>query len=90
MCATSTSSTATTQTDNDRAAAAIFLAQYGSFETVDLKIRDNPAHDVEDVVFVVSEDAGITGSTYVLDTITVQLDYSSELEMKGRVVVAGT
>ena len=84
---TSTSGTATSQATNDAAARAIFLGAYGAFETLDLKLRDNPAHDAEDVVTVTSEEAGIDGSSYVFDTITVQCDYSTELEAKGRIVV---
>ncbi|MDE1904842.1 MAG: hypothetical protein KGH75_00140 [Rhodospirillales bacterium] len=88
---TDTGSTATTQADNDAAARALFLASHGRFETLDLKIRDNPAQDVEDVISVASADAGIAaGSNYVLDTITIGLDYSTEEELKGRLVVAAS
>lgn len=84
--ATITGAAATTQLQNDTIAAAAGLSTKGTFETIDLKIRDNPAHDVEDVITANDPAALITPKNYCLDTVTIPLDFAAELEMKGRLV----
>jgi hypothetical protein len=87
---TSTSQTnaaATTQEQNDTIAQSIGVAGLGTFETIDFKIRDNPAHDAEDVVGLFEPDTTVTSKLYLINTITVQMDEASEMEIKAQLVI---
>lgn len=82
-----TGAAATTQIANDAIAQSMGFASKGSIETVDIKIRDNPAQDADDVVAVLDAATTIVTKAYVLDTLTMQLAGRSEMEAKGRLVV---
>ncbi len=81
-----TGAAATTQGQNDLIALAQGYGAKGSLETIDVKIRDNPAHDVEDVIGLYDPATTLTAKLYVLDTLTVQMTGAQEMELKGRLV----
>ena len=86
---TTTSKITTALATSDPQAAAIAqsagLAALGSIETLPLKIRSNPALDVEDVIEVVRTRVGLDGSQrYVIDQLAVPLSYATEQTMTGR------
>jgi hypothetical protein len=83
---TITTQAATTQLQSDSIAQSAGYGVLGTIESIDFKIRDNPAHDVDDVVQLQDDDVIISPTLYCLDTITIQLDASQELEAKGRLV----
>lgn len=84
--ASNTGSTATTQTANDQAAQALFLGTAGAFETITFKIRDNPAHEVGDVVSILDSSIGPTANSYLIDSMVIQCTSTPEMELKGRLV----
>ena len=67
-------------------AIAIGLTSIGSLEKDSFTIRDQPAHDVDDVVTIERVVAGITTTNFVLDTIVVDLGPEKELQFTGRPV----
>ncbi|HEY5024709.1 MAG TPA: hypothetical protein VII76_07015 [Acidimicrobiales bacterium] len=67
-------SLATTQDQVDLLAETAGYGVIGLLESVTLNIRDNPAHEPEDVVTVTRERAGLNGSAYVLGQIDISLD----------------
>lgn len=78
---------ATTQLACDNIALGKGYGVIGLIDSCDVKIRDNPAHEPDDVVIFQDDDLWPTGTSYVLDTVIIQLDHSQEMEMKGRLVV---
>jgi hypothetical protein len=84
-----TNAAATTQEQNDTIALAQGTAVLGTFETVTFYIRDNAAHDVEDVVTLIEPESLITTKDYMINTLTLQLDHSTAMEVQAQLVVAG-
>jgi hypothetical protein len=84
-----TNAAATTQEQNDTIALSIGIGTQGTFETIDFKIRDNAAQDVEDVIGLYEPDTTVTPKLYMLNTITVQMDQSTEMECKGQLTLQG-
>ena len=69
-------------------AIAIGLTAIGSLEKDTFTIRDQPAHDVDDVVTIGRVIAGIpTNTNFVLDTVTIDLGPQNELQFAARPVL---
>ena len=65
------------------------LSYKGTFETIQLSIRDQPAHDVNDIVAVKRSVAGVTTLTnYILDQVVIPLDIATPTTLTGRLVLA--
>jgi hypothetical protein len=58
-------------------------AQQGRFETCDTYIRDDPARDASDVV-TINDPVLNMEANFVLDSLVVQMGYSTAMEIVGR------
>lgn len=80
--------------DTGSAAAMAYSAGLGYIGTIEgavIQIRDNPAHDVNDVVTLLRVSAGIeVQSNYVVDQVTIDLTPTTALQLTTRLVIAGT
>ena len=64
------------------------LGFIGTFEGIVFTIRDQPAHDVNDVVDLGRVVAGIpTGTPYIFDQVAIDLGVKTPLSVTGRLVV---
>ena len=69
-------------------AIAIGLTSIGSLEKDNFTIRDQPAHDVDDVVTMGRVIAGIpTNTNVVMDTLTIDMGPQKELQFAARPVI---
>ena len=80
----------TFQADQAQAIAlAIGLTSIGSLEKSTFTIRDQPAHDIDDVVTIQRVIAGIPEDTlYILDQVVIDLTPLKETQFTGRLVYA--
>ena len=85
--ATISTQAARTQTQCDDIALSAGYATIGTIDTFDVKIRDNPAHDVDDVLVLQDPEVWPNPTLYVVDKVIVQIDIAQELEIQGRLVV---
>lgn len=75
-------------TDIEAVATAAGNGFIGRFESAQISLRDNPAHDVDDVVQVQSAVSGVpTPTAYVVDQVQIGLDTTSGTVLTGRLVV---
>lgn len=83
-----TTSVATTQAQVQAIANAAGLGYLGSIEGCVLSIRDNPAHDANDVVTLLRAAAGIKVATkYVVDHVQIDMTTQGPLQLTTRMVV---
>lgn len=85
---TVSSAVATSQADINRVAQSAGLASLGSMNTMQFKIIDCAALDVEDVVSLTRAQAGIVNENFSLDKLTIQLGIATALQCVGRGVYA--
>lgn len=85
---TLTTSAATTLAQLQEMVNAAGLGYVGTFEGLVLSIRDNPAHDVNDVITLKRAVAGITSpSNYIVDQGVIDLTSQNPLQLTTRLVV---
>jgi hypothetical protein len=85
------SSAATTLAQAQSIANAAGLGYIGTIEGAVIKIRDNPAHDVNDVVTLLRVSAGIeVQSNYVVDQVSIDMTPNVPLQLTTRLVIAGS
>jgi hypothetical protein len=82
---------ATTLAQCQAIANAAGLGYIGTIEGNLIQIRDNPAHDINDVVVLQRVVAGITTPTnYVVDSVLIDLTTQNPLQLTTRLVVPGS
>jgi hypothetical protein len=83
-----TTSQATTLAQAQAIANAAGLNFIGSFESALVTLRDNPAHDVNDVITLQRASAGVPSPTkYIIDQVVIDVGAQTPLQITARLVV---